>query len=200
MGNKRFGIVRIHFAILALLLAYNFLDGQEQKDSSGLADIFVQSSESKPSDEVVEVEPVVVGRGSWNEAPEPVTNDGDIKEKLSKNSPIGELDAIETKQANFDQNGLPLLPPKVMPAVNLNRNFEGTLVLQPRKLGFVKSFAYQLENASGKRLAFVDTQGLHSVNPLQYNGKKVNLLGKLEPIEPGSKKLVIRAKIIRLIE
>ena len=87
-----------------------------------------------------------------------------------------------------------------MPAVNLNRNFEGTLVLQPRKLGFVKSFAYQLENASGKRLAYVDTQGLHTVNPLQYNGKRVNLLGKLEPIEPGSKKLVIRAKIIRLIE
>ena len=200
MGNKRFGIVRIHFAILALLLTFNFLDGQEQKDSSGLADIFAQNSESKPSDEVVEVEPVVVGRESWKEAPESATNSGEKKEKLSEISPIGELDAIETKQANFDQNGLPLLPPKVMPAVNLNRNFEGTLVLQPRKLGFVKSFAYQLENASGKRLAYVDTQGLHSVNPLQYNGKKVNLLGKLEPIEPGSKKLVIRAKIIRLIE
>ena len=200
MGNKRFGIVRIHFAIFALLLTFNFLDGQEQKDSSGLADIFAQNSESKPSDEVVEVEPVVVGRDSWKEAPESATHGGEKKEKLSENSPIGELDAIETKQANLDQNGLPLLPPKVMPAVNLNRNFEGTLVLQPRKLGFVKSFAYQLENASGKRLAYVDTQGLHTVNPLQYNGKRVNLLGKLEPIEPGSKKLVIRAKIIRLIE
>ena len=200
MGNKRFSIVRIHFAIFALLLAFNFLDGQEQKGSSGLADIFAQSSESKSSDEVVEVEPVVVGRDSWNEAPNSETNGGEKKEKLSENSQVGELDAIETKQANFDQNGLPLLPPKVMPAVNLNRNFEGTLVLQPRKLGFVKSFAYQLENASGKRLAYVDTQELRSINPLQYNGKKVNLLGKLEPIEPGSKKLVIRAKIIRLIE
>ena len=200
MGNKRFGIVRIDFAILALLLAFKFLDGQEQKDSSGLADIFAQSSESTPSDAVVEVEPVVVGRDSWKEAPKSANNGGEKKEKLSENSPISELDAIETKQANFDQNGLPLLPPKVMPAVNLNRNFEGTLVLQPRKFGSVKIFAYQLENASGKRLAYVDTQGLRSVNPLQYNGKKVNLLGKLEPIEPGSKKLVIRAKIIRLIE
>jgi len=200
MGNKRFGILRIHFAILAVILAFNFLDGQEQKDSSGLADIFVQNAESKPSNQVVEIEPVVVGRDSWNEASDSKTNGGDKNEKLSKISPIGELDAIETKQANFDQNGLPLLPPKVMPAVNLNRNFEGTLVLQPRKLGFIKSFAYQLENASGKRLAYVDTQGLRSINPLQYNGKKVNLLGKLEPIEPGSKKLVIRAKIIRLVE
>ena len=200
MGNKRFGILRIDFAILAVILAFNFLDGQEQKDSSGLADIFVQNAESKPSNQVVEIEPVVVGRDSWNEASDSKTNGGDKNEKLSKISPIGELDAIETKQANFDQNGLPLLPPKVMPAVNLNRNFEGTLVLQPRKLGFIKSFAYQLENASGKRLAYVDTQGLRSINPLQYNGKKVNLLGKLEPIEPGSKKLVIRAKIIRLIE
>lgn len=200
MGNKRFGMVRIHFAILGLILAFNFLDGQEQKDSSGLADIFVQSSESKPSDQVVEVEPIVVGRDSWDQTPSSKTNDGDKKEKLSANLPIGELDAIETKQANFDQDGLPLLPPKVMPAVNLNRNFEGTLVLQPRKLGFIKSFPYQLENSSGKRIAYVDTQGVRSVNPLQYNGKRVNLLGKLEPIEPGSKKLVIRAKIIRLIE
>tara|TARA_B100000282_G_C31542413_1_gene403603 strand:+ start:76 stop:678 length:603 start_codon:yes stop_codon:yes gene_type:complete len=200
MGNKRFGMVRIHFAILGLILAFNFLDGQEQKDSSGLADIFVQSSESKPSDQVVEVEPIVVGRDSWDQTPGSKTNDGDKKEKLSANLPIGELDAIETKQANFDRDGLPLLPPKVMPAVNLNRNFEGTLVLQPRKLGFIKSFPYQLENSSGKRIAYVDTQGVRSVNPLQYNGKRVNLLGKLEPIEPGSKKLVIRAKIIRLIE
>ncbi len=193
-------MVRIHFAILGLILAFNFLDGQEQKDSSGLADIFVQSSESKPSDQVVEVEPIVVGRDSWDQTPGSKTNDGDKKEKLSANLPIGELDAIETKQANFDRDGLPLLPPKVMPAVNLNRNFEGTLVLQPRKLGFIKSFPYQLENSSGKRIAYVDTQGVRSVNPLQYNGKRVNLLGKLEPIEPGSKKLVIRAKIIRLIE
>ena len=82
MGNKRFGIVRIHFAIFALLLAFNFLDGQEQKDSSGLADIFAQNSESQPSDEVVEVEPVVVGRDSWKEAPESVNNGGEKKEKL----------------------------------------------------------------------------------------------------------------------
>ena len=131
MGNKRFGFVRIHFAILALLLTCNFLDGQEQKDSSGLADIFAQNSESKPSDEVVEVEPVVVGRDSWKIAPESSTNGGEKKEKLSEISSIGELDAIETKQANFDQNGLPLLPPKVMPAVNLNRNFEGLWSYNP---------------------------------------------------------------------
>ena len=85
MGNKRFGIVRIHFAIFALLLAFNFLDGQEQKDSSGHAEIFAQNSESQPSDEVVEVEPVVVGRDSWKEAPESANNSGEKKEKLSEN-------------------------------------------------------------------------------------------------------------------
>ena len=89
--------MRIHFAILTLLLTFKFMYGQEQKDSSGLADIFAQNSESKSSDEVVEVEPVVVGRDSWKEAPESANNDGVKKEKLSESSPIGELDAIETK-------------------------------------------------------------------------------------------------------
>ena len=84
MGNKRFGILRIHFAILAVILAFNFLDGQEQKDSSGLAEIFVQNAESKPSNQVVEIEPVVVGRDSWNEASDSKTNGGDKNEKLSK--------------------------------------------------------------------------------------------------------------------
>ena len=87
-----------------------------------------------------------------------------------------------------------------MPAVHLHRNFEGILVLKPRKLGFETKFPYHLENSLGRRLAYVDASGLHAVNPLSYEGKKVNLLGRLEPVEEGSKEMVIRAKVIRLVE
>ena len=57
-------------------------------------------------------------------------------------------------------------------------------------MGFEKDFPFQLENTlSGRRLAFVDTEDLKVIDPLLYKGKRVNILGKLEPIEEGKKDL-----------
>ena len=53
---------------------------------------------------------------------------------------------------------------------------------------------------SGRRLAFVDTEGLRTVDPVAFTDKRVNLLGKLEPLEEGSKDLVIRARLLRPID
>ena len=107
---------------------------------------------------------------------------------------------LETKQNKTDGIDMKIAPPTIPPAVNLHRNFEGTLVLQPRTLGFQKNFPFQLENSSGRRLAFVDTGNIKVIDPLQYKGKRVNILGKLEPIEEGKKDLVIRARILRSID
>ena len=110
------------------------------------------------------------------------------------------MDALETKQAQLDGSTLPLKPPSPAPAVSLHRNFEGTLVLKPRKLGLQREFPFQLENARGRRLAYVDTEGLKIVDPVEFKDRKVNLLGKLEPLEEGSKDLVIRARLLRPID
>ena len=91
-------------------------------------------------------------------------------------------------------------PPVIPPAVNLHRNFEGKLVLKPRTLGFEKNFPYQLENSKGRRLAFVDMKNLKVIDPIDYKDKRVNILGKLEPVEEGKKDLVIRARILRSID
>ena len=73
-------------------------------------------------------------------------------------------------------------------------------MLKPRKLGFQKDFPFQLLNSRGKRLAYIDTKDIRSVDPIQFKDKKVNILGKLEPIKFGSNDLVIRARILREIE
>ena len=73
-------------------------------------------------------------------------------------------------------------------------------MLKPRKLGLQSEFPFQLENASGRRLAYVDMDALKIVDPVDFKDRKVNLLGKLEPIEEGSKDLVIRARLLRSID
>ena len=95
---------------------------------------------------------------------------------------------------------MPLKPPVIPPAVNIHRHFEGTLVLKPRKLGFERDFPFQLENSRGKRLAFVDVGGLRILDPLDFKDQKVNVLGKLEALEKGSKELVIRARLLRRLD
>jgi len=47
---------------------------------------------------------------------------------------------------------------------------------------------------------YVALKSLLSVDPLSFKDKKVNILGKLEPIKEGSDDLVIRARILRVIE
>lgn len=159
----------------------------------------------EPLGDQVEVEPVVVGRKQWSTPP--VDEKSSIADHGTANStsglkdaPIDQLDALETKQAQVNNSGMPVKPPSPPPAVSLHRNFEGTLVLKPRKLGLQSEFPFQLENASGHRLAYVDMDGLKIVDPVDFKDRRVNLLGKLEPIAEGSKDLVIRARLLRSID
>ena len=151
-----------------------------------------------------EVEPVVVGRDRWNEKPQnaPSENSSDETNESSQSEEytttrIGELDPLETQQVKPESSILPIEPPTVPPATRIIRNFEGTLVFKPRTLGFARVFPYQLENAKGKRLAFIDVDQLKAVDPQQFVDSQINVMGKLEAIEEGSDDRVIRARIIR---
>lgn len=154
-----------------------------------------------------QVDPVVVGRERWNQKPQnPVTSEQSSEQskpaKKEANtsetpSPITELDPLETQQIKPPKDDLKLSPPKNLPATKIVRNFDGTLVFKPRKLGFAYDFPYQLENSRGKRLAFVDVTQLKSVDPQDLVGKIINVMGKLEPTKEGSDDLVIRARILR---
>ena len=140
-------------------------------------------------------------RNRCNFASKPVEQTSKPNTPTESNSlAIQELDPLETKQNKTEGIDMKIAPPVIPPAVNLHRNFEGTLVLKPRTLGFEKDFPFQLENTKGRRLAFVDTEDLKVIDPLLYKGKRVNILGKLEPIEEGKKDLVIRARILRSID
>ena len=203
MGSlKSMTVTQISFFILMANILSISLFADENPSSPGVADAFNTKNtvNTGTSTQAEEVEPVVVGREHWSQTPSADKGETTPAQKLSDSPKINELDALETKQSNVGKDGLPVLPPKIMPAVNLHRNFEGKLVLKPKKLGFQNKFPYQLESFSGKRLAFLDMTKMNAINPLHYNGKKINVLGKLEPIEEGSKDLVIRAKIIRLVE
>jgi hypothetical protein len=177
----------------------------DENSGFNLADAFAQTDEKQTEQitEVTEVEPIVVGRKKWNEkpaqAPSAEQNSQPTPEE-SDSVAIQELDPLETKQNQPGGIDMKINPPAIPPAVNLHRNFEGKLVLQPRTLGFEKNFPYQLENSKGRRLAFVDMENLKVIDPLKYKNKRVNILGKLEPLEEGKKDLVIRARILRSID
>jgi hypothetical protein len=145
------------------------------------------------------VEPVVLGRDRWNdgavaEASPPVTA---TKDTAPASAEIRELPPIETDQQKPADIRMPLKTPFPPPAVSLHRNFEGKLVLNPRKLGYERDFPYQLLNAAGKRLAYVDVDAMRAVDPLDFRDRRVTILGKLEPVEEGSKNLIIRARLMR---
>ena len=177
----------------------------DENSGFNLADAFAQTDEKQTEQitEVTEVEPIVVGRKKWNEkpvqAPSAEQNSQPAPEE-SDSVAIQELDPLETKQNQPGGIDMKINPPAIPPAVNLHRNFEGKLVLQPRTLGFEKNFPYQLENSKGRRLAFVDMENLKVIDPLKYKNKRVNILGKLEPLEEGKKDLVIRARSLRSID
>lgn len=193
-------------SITFLLVSYCF--GQAEKkvnNSNNLADVFgSKSTDLVVQNKVDEVEPIVVGRKKWSDRPSgstlPTQSSNQNKQRNARSSTIEELDPLETKEEQSNPSIMPLKPPSIPPAVNLHRNFEGKLVLKPRKLGIERKFPFQLENARGKRLAFIDTESLLSVDPLSFKDKKVNILGKLEPIKEGSNDLVIRARILRVVE
>jgi len=177
----------------------------DENGGFNLADAFAQTEEKQTEQiaEVKEVEPIVVGRKKWNEKPAIVPSAVQNKQPSPEESDsvtIQELDPLETKQNQPSGIDMKINPPTIPPAVNLHRNFEGKLVLKPRTLGFEKDFPYQLENSKGRRLAFVDMENLKVIDPLDYKDKRVNILGKLEPLEEGKKDLVIRARILRSID
>jgi hypothetical protein len=177
----------------------------DENSGFNLADAFAQTDEKQTEQitEVTEVEPIVVGRKKWNEKPAQVPSAEQNSQPAPEESDsvaIQELDPLETKQNQPGGIDMKINPPAIPPAVNLHRNFEGKLVLQPRTLGFEKNFPYQLENSKGRRLAFVDMENLKVIDPLKYKNKRVNILGKLEPLEEGKKDLVIRARILRSID
>lgn len=190
---------------LASFLSSLFVFGNEDESNLNLADAFAlpQLEQQASLEAESEVEPVVVGRKKWNDKPAAEPS----PESSSENAPSGanpvriqELDPLETKQNQADGINMKITAPVIPPAVNLNRNFEGTLVLKPRTLGFEKNFPFQLENTKGRRLAFIDTENLKVIDPLDFKDKRVNILGKLEPIEDGKKDLVIRARLLRIID
>ena len=173
----------------------------EKPDSppASLADAFGKPEPAPPPAVQVggEVEPVVVGRRKWSDraAKEPVKNPP--PKPADKTVRIEELDPLETQQPKPGTIDMPSKPPIPLPAVNIHRNFEGTLVLKPRSLGFQRDFPFQLENARGKRLAFIDVGDVRIIDPLDFKDQKVNVLGKLEAIKKGSDELVIRARLLR---
>ena len=193
------------FCTMLFFLSSLFAFGNEVEPRLNLADAFAESNqeESLTDEQESEIEPVVVGREKWSDKPsvESTKSTSKLKNPSEPNSAaIQELDPLETKQIKTDGIDMEISPPVIPPAINLHRNFEGTLVLKPRTLGFKKSFAFQLENARGRRLAFVDTENIKVIDPLEYQGKRVNILGKLEPVGKGKKDLVIRARILRSID
>ena len=178
---------------------------EEENRVLNLADAFAQTEEKQTKEiaEVTEVEPIVVGRKKWNDKPAPspsAEQNSQPAPEESNSVAIQELDPLETKQNQPGGVDMKINPPAIPPAVNLHRNFEGKLVLKPRTLGFEKNFPYQLENSKGRRLAFVDMENLKVIDPLDFKDKRVNILGKLEPLEEGKKDLVIRARILRSID
>ena len=191
----------VTFCTLASILNALALLGNEDASGLNLADAFAQSEKVQPTITEVEaeIEPVVVGREKWSDKPVEQTSKPNTPTE-SNSVAIQELEPLETKQNKTEGIDMKIAPPVIPPAVNLHRNFEGTLVLKPRTLGFEKDFPFQLENTQGRRLAFVDTEDLKVIDPLLYKGKRVNILGKLEPIEEGKKDLVIRARILRSID
>ena len=188
---------RKSLGIVVSLFVFISIYGQPStEDSTSLGEAFNAGAP--------EVEPVVVGRDRWNEKPKnaPSENSSDATDESSQSEEstttrIGELDPLETQQVKPESSILPIEPPKVPPATRIIRNFEGTLVFKPRTLGFARVFPYQLENAKGKRLAFIDVDQLKAVDPQQFVDSQINVMGKLEAIEEGSDDRVIRARIIR---
>jgi len=182
------------WSLVASLVLFSSVFGQPaSEDSPSLGEAFNAGAP--------EVEPVVVGREQWNQKPntasDPSSKNEPADSESSQSTRIDELDPLETQQVKPDPSTLPIEPPKNKPATQIVRNFEGTLVFKPRKLGFENEFPYQLENSKGKRLAFIDMDHLKAVDPQQFVDQQINVMGKLESIEEGSDERVIRARILR---
>jgi hypothetical protein len=192
--------------LIFFLFSWSTSSAKDEKSvqPKNLADAFNSNQDqSSDLDSSKEVEPIVVGRDKWNSPPDknnfkPAEVGNNKNER--KFTGIEELDPLETKQDKNIQSVMPLEPPTIPPAVKIHRNFEGKLVLKPRKFGFERDYPFQLQNSRGKRLAYIDFDELKSIDPISLKDQRVNILGKLEPLKEGSDKLVIRARILRKID
>ena len=138
-----------------------------------------------------EVEPIVFGEE------ENLVPDLAVTETPTASEEI-ELAPLETEVEADPESTLPVKPPKPLPAVNLNRPFEGLFTLEPRRFGgFKRKFPYQLLNPTGKRLAYVDVSGVKAVDALGFDQREVSILGVMEPVKKGSRDMIIRARLIR---
>lgn len=207
MGNYMMNSTAALLILSGSLLAFSSVGIAQEKEEgfkpTSLGDAFGQpQTVTKPAGltDAPEVEPVVVGRKKWSDRPASESSVTPPPQSVASSDRIEELAPLETEQQKGGKIEMPLIPPVTPPAVNIHRNFEGTLVLKPRKLGFEKSFPFQLENSRGKRLAFVDMKNLRIIDPLDFKDSKVNVLGKLEAVEKGSDELVIRARLVRKID
>jgi hypothetical protein len=207
MGNTNFKSVLVFQTLLIFFLfswSISWAKDEKSVQPKNLADAFNSNQDqSSDLDSSKEVEPIVVGREKWNSPPDKnnfkPTEVGNNKNER-KFTGIEELDPLETKQGKNIQSVMPLEPPTIPPAVKIHRNFEGKLVLKPRKFGFERDYPFQLQNSRGKRLAYIDFDELKSIDPISLKDQRVNILGKLEPLKEGSDKLVIRARILRKID
>lgn len=207
MGNTNFKSVLVFQTLLIFFLfswSTSWAKDEKSVQPKNLADAFNSNQDqSSDLDSSKEVEPIVVGREKWNSPPDKnnfkPTEVGNNKNER-KFTGIEELDPLETKQGKNIQSVMPLEPPTIPPAVKIHRNFEGKLVLKPRKFGFERDYPFQLQNSRGKRLAYIDFDELKSIDPISLKDQRVNILGKLEPLKEGSDKLVIRARILRKID
>ena len=125
---------------------------------SKLSDIFSSQNDSLQNDEIQssqssqEIEPIVVGRKNWSDpAPKQEKFSSPSDSATNFKASIEELDALETKQGNVPPSVMPIKPPTIPPAVNINRNFEGKLVLKPRKLGFERDFPSSIAKFKRKK-------------------------------------------------
>jgi hypothetical protein len=194
MGTLNYKFFTLVKGVVALILMFTCAQAQPSTDTGpSLGEAFNAGAP--------EIEPVVVGREKWNEkpqaSPKTETLSSPSEDEAVNNGRISELDPLETQQVQPDPSELPLDPPKNKPATSIVRNFEGTLVFKPRILGFESKLPYQLENAKGKRLAYIDVDNIKGLDPQQFVDQSINVMGKLEPIEEGSDDLVIRARVMR---
>jgi hypothetical protein len=207
MGNTNFKSVLVFQTLLIFFLfswSISWAKDEKSVQPKNLADAFNSNQDqSSDLDSSKEVEPIVVGRDKWTSPPDknnfkPAEVGNNKNER--KFTGIEELDPLETKQDKNIQSVMPLEPPTIPPAVKIHRNFEGKLVLKPRKFGFERDYPFQLQNSRGKRLAYIDFDELKSIDPISLKDQRVNILGKLEPLKEGSDKLFIRARILRKID
>jgi hypothetical protein len=190
-------------SLLAFPLDGKAQSGEKSPPQPSLSEAFAKPKKAVPSiasDATEEIEPIVVGRKKWSDSAAKTGIENQPQQSFANSPKIEELDPLETAQPKAGKVEMPLTAPVIPPAVNIHRNFEGTLVLKPRKLGFQRDFPYQLENARGKRLAFVDMESVRILDPLAFKNQKVNVLGKLETVKEGSAELVIRARLVRRVD